>query len=75
MPGVREHAWTVKPISRAIAWRAGLETLAGAGEAILGSSDGKAVLRYGLVVSWTRRTWQWTQMIDRRFMRRYESLT
>ncbi len=41
---------------------------------ILNTADGRALLRYGAVVSWSRWAWRLKDAIDRRFMRRYQSL-
>jgi selenide, water dikinase len=41
---------------------------------ILGTSDGKALLRYGPIVSWSRWAWGWKQRIDREFVRRYQEM-
>jgi len=41
---------------------------------ILGTADGKALLRYGGVVSWSGWAWRWKQTIDRRFVRRYQTI-
>lgn len=41
---------------------------------ILNTADGKALLRYGPIVSWSRWAWILKDRIDRNFMRKYQSL-
>lgn len=41
---------------------------------ILNTADGRALLRYGERISWSRWAWWLKDRIDRRFMRRYQSL-
>lgn len=42
---------------------------------LLNTADGRAILRYGPVVSWSRWAWRLKDAIDRRFMRRYQGMT
>jgi selenide, water dikinase len=41
---------------------------------ILNTADGKSLLRYGAIVSYSRAAWKLKDGIDRRFMRRYQQL-
>lgn len=41
---------------------------------LLNTADGKALLRWKLLVSWSRWAWWLKDWIDRRFMRKYQSL-
>lgn len=42
---------------------------------ILNTADGRALLRYKAVVSWSRWAWRLKDRIDRGFMRKYQGLT